>query len=118
MLMAGALMRETPLLLTLDEPTTALDPVAEYALLEHYAAHARRIARLTSAITELLSHRFSTVRMANLVVLQARAYSTALIWDTSLELLLPLSAKPLPHMRNVASRATVRGASKTRKCNG
>jgi ATP-binding cassette subfamily B protein len=63
-----ALMRETPLLLVLDEPTAALDPVAEHKLFEHYAAHARRIARLTGAITILVSHRFSAVRMADLIV--------------------------------------------------
>jgi ABC-type thiamine transport system ATPase subunit len=62
-----ALMRETALLLVLDEPTAAVDPVAEHELFEHYAAHARRIARLTDAITVLVSHRFSTVRMADLI---------------------------------------------------
>ena len=45
-----ALMRETPLLLVLDEPTAALDPEAEHALFERYAdagagGSARRPAR-------------------------------------------------------------------------
>jgi ATP-binding cassette subfamily B protein len=52
----------------LDEPTAALDPVAEHELFEHYAAHALRIARLSDAITVLVSHCFSTVRMADLIV--------------------------------------------------
>ncbi|MEJ3748504.1 ABC transporter ATP-binding protein [Actinomycetes bacterium KLBMP 9797] len=63
-----ALMRETPLLLVLDEPTSALDPEAEHALFERYAEHARRVSRTNGAITVLVSHRFSTVRMADLIV--------------------------------------------------
>ncbi|MCG5211970.1 ABC transporter ATP-binding protein [Streptosporangium sp. KLBMP 9127] len=62
-----ALMREQPLLLVLDEPTSALDPEAEHALFERYAAQAARAAT-TGAITLLVSHRFSTVRTADLIV--------------------------------------------------
>ncbi|MDQ1721600.1 MAG: ATP-binding cassette, subfamily bacterial [Pseudonocardiales bacterium] len=63
-----ALMRETPLLLVLDEPTSALDPEAEHRLFERYAAQARQVRELTGAITLIASHRFSTVRMADLIV--------------------------------------------------
>ncbi|MCC2333035.1 ABC transporter ATP-binding protein [Cellulomonas wangsupingiae] len=63
-----AMMREEPLLLVLDEPTAALDAEAEHLLFEQYAANARRVARATGAITVLVSHRFSTVRMADLIL--------------------------------------------------
>jgi ATP-binding cassette subfamily B protein len=63
-----ALMRETPLLLVLDEPTSALDPEAEHHLFERYAAQARQVRESTGAITLFVSHRFSTVRMADLIV--------------------------------------------------
>ncbi len=62
------MMRETPLLLILDEPTSALDAQAEHDLFEEYAASAKRIGRTTGAITVLVSHRFSTVRMADLIL--------------------------------------------------
>jgi ATP-binding cassette subfamily B protein len=61
-------MREAPLLLVLDEPTSALDPSAEHALFERFGGAARRAAVSTGAITVLVSHRFSTVRMADLIV--------------------------------------------------
>jgi ATP-binding cassette subfamily B protein len=66
-----ALMREQPLLLVLDEPTSALDAEAEHALFERYAAQATQVAATTGAITLLVSHRFSTVRMADLIVVVA-----------------------------------------------
>jgi ATP-binding cassette subfamily B protein len=52
----------------LDEPTAALDPEAEQAIYEQYAATARRLSVETGAVTVLVSHRFSTVRMADLIV--------------------------------------------------
>lgn len=63
-----ALMRETPLLLVLDEPTSALDPEAEHHLFERYAAQAEQIREAAGAITLFVSHRFSTVRMADMII--------------------------------------------------
>nr|WTA70850.1 ABC transporter ATP-binding protein/permease [Micromonospora sp. NBC_00855] len=63
-----ALMRQTPLLLVLDEPTSALDPEAEHGLFDRYAEQSRRVAATTGAITVLVSHRFSTVRMADQII--------------------------------------------------
>jgi ATP-binding cassette subfamily B protein len=63
-----AMMREHPLLLLLDEPTSALDPQTEHALFERYAGAARRVGTQVGAITVLVSHRFSTVRMADEII--------------------------------------------------
>jgi ATP-binding cassette subfamily B protein len=65
--LARGFMREEPLLLVLDEPTAALDAETEHALFEQYAAAARG-AGSSGRITVLVSHRFSTVRMADLIV--------------------------------------------------
>ena len=68
--LARGFMREQPLLLVLDEPTAALDAETEHALFERYAAAARGTGESDSGgrITILVSHRFSTVRMADLIV--------------------------------------------------
>jgi ATP-binding cassette, subfamily B, bacterial len=66
-----AMMRPGPLLLILDEPTAALDAQAEHELFARYAANARRVAARTGGVTVLVSHRFSTVRMADLILVVA-----------------------------------------------
>jgi ATP-binding cassette subfamily B protein len=66
--LSRGMMRERPLLLVLDEPTAALDAETEHALFERYTAAARQVAGETGAITVLVSHRFSTVRMADLIL--------------------------------------------------
>ena len=65
--LARGFMRDHPLLLVLDEPTAALDAETEHALFERYAAAARG-STPDGRITILVSHRFSTVRMADLIV--------------------------------------------------
>ena len=69
--LARGFMRDAPLLLVLDEPTAALDAETEHALFERYAAAARNsfdAGDEVGRITVLVSHRFSTVRMADLIV--------------------------------------------------
>lgn len=61
--LARGMMRDEPLVLVLDEPTAALDAETEHALFERYAAALRG-----DRITILVSHRFSTVRMADQIV--------------------------------------------------
>jgi ATP-binding cassette subfamily B protein len=65
--LARGFMREDPLVLVLDEPTAALDAETEHALFERYAEGARAAGE-SGRITILVSHRFSTVRMADLIV--------------------------------------------------
>jgi ATP-binding cassette, subfamily B, bacterial len=65
--LARGFMRDRPLVLVLDEPTAALDAETEHALFERYADAVR--GRSTDGrVTILVSHRFSTVRMADLIV--------------------------------------------------
>ncbi|MEO5678237.1 MAG: ABC transporter ATP-binding protein, partial [Acidimicrobiales bacterium] len=72
--LARGFMRDDPLVLVLDEPTAALDAETEHALFERYAAaaaHGEGRAEgdpRAGRITILVSHRFSTVRMADLIV--------------------------------------------------
>ncbi len=66
--LARALMRERPLLTVLDEPTAALDAATESALYARWAEAARSGAAERGAITLLVSHRFSTVRTADVIL--------------------------------------------------
>jgi ATP-binding cassette subfamily B protein len=71
--LARGFMREQPLVLVLDEPTAALDAETEHALFERFAAAARETASMgqgagSGRITVLVSHRFSTARMADMIV--------------------------------------------------
>jgi ATP-binding cassette, subfamily B, bacterial len=66
--LARGFMRDDPLLLVLDEPTSALDAEIEHALFERFAKAARSGGTASGRITLLVSHRFSTVRMADLIV--------------------------------------------------
>jgi ATP-binding cassette subfamily B protein len=61
-------MRDAPLVLVLDEPTAALDAETEHALFERFAVAAHSDKSANGGITILVSHRFSTVRMADLII--------------------------------------------------
>ncbi|HTU73249.1 MAG TPA: ABC transporter ATP-binding protein [Trebonia sp.] len=63
-----AMRRPDPLLVVLDEPTASLDAQAEHELFTRYASAAADLAATAGTITLLVSHRFSTVRMADLIV--------------------------------------------------
>jgi len=65
--LARCLMRDLPWLLILDEPAAALDATAEHALFDRYASSASAAARELGGVTVLVSHRFSTVLMADTI---------------------------------------------------
>jgi ATP-binding cassette subfamily B protein len=64
--LSRAFMRTAADILVLDEPTASMDAQAEAEIFEHF----RQLAR--ERITILISHRFSTVRMANQIAVLNR----------------------------------------------
>lgn len=64
--LARALVRDRPDLLVLDEPSAALDAKAEHAMNERLRTHREGLTSL------LISHRLSTVREADLIVVLAQ----------------------------------------------
>jgi ATP-binding cassette subfamily B protein len=61
---ARAAMRRAPLLRVLDEPTASLDARAEEWLFQRYAD----LSRADGGVTVLVTHRFTTARAADLIV--------------------------------------------------
>jgi ATP-binding cassette subfamily B protein len=73
----GRAMRSPdPLLVVLDEPTASLDAHAEQALFDRYTEAASAYAASSGTITLLVSHRFATVRTADLIVYLEEGHAT------------------------------------------
>lgn len=66
--LARGLMRAMPLLVVLDEPTASIDARGEAALFEKYQQAAERLREVAGTVTVLVSHRFSTVHMADQII--------------------------------------------------
>src|SRR5262249_6627313 len=66
--LAPASMRPQPVLFVLDEPTASLDAPRGHAIFAHYTARARSLPQPDGAITIVVSHRFSTVAGADLIL--------------------------------------------------
>ena len=64
--LARTMMRLRPLLLVMDEPTASLDPQTEHSLFTRQANAAK--LSTSGAISVIVSHRFSTVAMADYIV--------------------------------------------------
>jgi ATP-binding cassette subfamily B protein len=65
---ARTLMRTDPMLLTLDEPASALDALAEQRLVDAYQSIAAEVAATVGGVTVFVTHRMSTVRLADTIV--------------------------------------------------
>lgn len=66
--LARSLVKDSPLVLTLDEPGHSLDPESELRMIDAYESAARDFAGRTGAITFYVTHRLSSVRTADLVL--------------------------------------------------
>ncbi|WP_051950784.1 ABC transporter ATP-binding protein [Actinacidiphila yeochonensis] len=69
--LSRAFMRTRPLLFVLDEPTASLDARSEYDLYRRQMETAARMGAEWGTVTVVISHRFSTVRMADRIVVLA-----------------------------------------------
>ncbi|MFI5482066.1 ABC transporter ATP-binding protein [Streptomyces rubiginosohelvolus] len=67
--LARAFMREDAVLTVLDEPTAALDPQAEHDLYDQFTRETRTRA---GGVSVLVSHRFSTVKLADEIVVMSQ----------------------------------------------
>ncbi|MEU6259177.1 ABC transporter ATP-binding protein [Streptomyces sp. NPDC047043] len=66
--LSRAFMPQNPLLFVLDEPAAALDPRSEHDLHQRQMRVAKELARRWGTVSLVVSHRFSTVQMADHIV--------------------------------------------------
>src|SRR5262249_22719570 len=69
--LSRTLMRASPLLLCLDEPGHALDALAEQRMCDAYQETAAEVAARVGGVTVFVTHRLSTVRLADLIIVLA-----------------------------------------------
>ncbi|MEU6551306.1 ABC transporter ATP-binding protein [Streptomyces sp. NPDC046915] len=69
---ARSMMRRTPHLLVLDEPTASLDAETEYRLFRHYAEAARSVTADGRGVVVVITHRLGSVRFADRIVVMDR----------------------------------------------
>lgn len=65
---ARSMMRQTPRLLVLDEPTASLDAETEYRLFRHYTQAARTVTEDGRGVVVIITHRLGSVRFADRIV--------------------------------------------------
>jgi ABC-type multidrug transport system fused ATPase/permease subunit len=65
---ARALTRPQSLVMILDEPAAALDALIERDIVERLVRHARATAELTGGVVVIISHRYSTTRSADQII--------------------------------------------------
>jgi ATP-binding cassette subfamily B protein len=61
-------MRANPLLVVLDEPSSALDAHAEHELFTSFIARAREAGMKRGTISVVISHRYSAAYLADLIL--------------------------------------------------
>lgn len=66
--LARGQMRPAPLLMVLDEPTASLDAHSERAMFQRFTQSAARAGAARGAVTLLVTHRFSTTRDADRIL--------------------------------------------------
>lgn len=72
--LARACMRPLPGLLVLDEPTASLDAPSEHAVFRHHMTRTRATGAKADTITVIVSHRFSTVASADLILVMVEGH--------------------------------------------
>jgi ATP-binding cassette, subfamily B, bacterial len=120
--LARACVRRDPLLVVLDEPTASLDPVSEQAVFARQVDVARRSSITTDPVVLLVTHRFSTVVMADVIlvlqdgrIVERGDHETLLRADGAYAALFRLQQRAAGQLRPGAPRSASSPASSRRR---